>query len=92
MDIPGGTLIAQHSGLRFLNYTQMPKEFIQDGDPFKQNGCFCDGVRFDIPKGYEDIRTYNCSMAHKINHSFDNHVSFTCVSIRGCQTFATKIY
>ena len=59
----------------------MPKEFVQDGDPFKQTGCFCDGVMYDIPKGYEDIRTYNCSMAHKINHSFDNHVSFTCVSI-----------
>ena len=46
-----------------------------------KNGCFCDNLSFDIPKGSEDIKKYNASMAHKLNHSFDYHVVFSCVSI-----------
>ena len=59
----------------------MPTELQQGGYPYRQLGCFCDGVSYDIPKGYEDIKTYNCSMAHKLNHSFDHHALFTCVSM-----------
>ena len=58
----------------------MPLRYQQKGHPYAQNGCFCKGIFFDIPKGYENIKTYNGSMGHKINHSFDHNAIFTCVS------------
>ena len=81
-DIPANTIIAQHAGLRFLNGKKMPLKYQQTGYPYSQAGCYCEGVIFDIPKGYEDIKTYNGSMAHKINHSFDYNVMYECVSTK----------
>ena len=57
-DIPPNTIIAQNAGFRFLNGKTMPLKYQQKGDPYTQNGCFCKGVFFDIPKVYEDIKTY----------------------------------
>ena len=37
---------------------------------YTQNIGFCDGVKVDIPKGFEDISKYNGTLAHKAQHSF----------------------
>ena len=37
---------------------------------YTQNIGFCDGVKVDIPKGFEDTSKYNGTLAHKAQHSF----------------------
>ena len=38
----------------------------------------------DIPKGYENSMKYNGTLAHKMNHDFDNNVRISNVSSNDC--------
>jgi len=74
-DLSEHTMIMQYGGFRLLNNSKLDQKFRRDeASPafgsYTQNIGFCDGVKVDIPKGFEDTSKYNGTLAHKAQHSF----------------------
>lgn len=60
--------------------TFLPKELSLPGLPYMHNTGLC-SVVVDIPKGYVDIKKYNGTMGHKINHNFNNSIQYDYVRL-----------
>ena len=78
-DIPKGSKISLYGGYRMDQSTSIPKDLVIPGTPYRHSIGLC-GMVADIPKGYTDITKYNGTMAHKMNHNFDNSIQFDFVS------------
>ena len=58
----GGFLLSNHSNL---------EEKYDSGHAYTQFIGTCEGVKVDIPKGFEDASKYNGTLAHKTQHDFN---------------------
>ena len=76
------TFISQYGGYRLHKGTDdLPKEMAQNPpEAYRHKIGFGTGI-LDIPKGYEDTKKYNGTLAHKANHSFENNISIYYVSV-----------
>ena len=60
---------------------ELPAEMVQSPDlDYRHTIGFGPGL-LDIPKGFEDTKKYNGTLAHKMNHDFENNVNIRNVSI-----------
>ena len=77
IDIPESSLIAQFGGFRIKNNRRLAKKYQNPDAPFvyQQAVSVCPGVHTDIPHGFEDIKVYNGTYGHKINHHHDRNVN-----------------
>ena len=79
-DIPKHTMVLQYHGFFLKNNAELEEKYY-NGDDYIQNVGICNGLRFDIPKGFEDTSKYNATLAHKINCNFEPNVFAIVVSI-----------
>lgn len=83
-DMAKDSRIALYGGYRMKRGVNLPENLILPGIPYSHSIGLCE-MAVDIPKGYTDITKYNGTMAHKINHNFDNSIKYSYVSEK-CKT------
>ena len=60
----------QYGGFLLSNYSSLEEKY-DSGHAYTQFIGTCEGVKVDIPKGFEDASKYNGTLAHKTQHDFN---------------------
>ena len=69
-DIPKDTMVMQYGGFLLSNHSNLEEKY-DSGHAYTQTIGGCEGVKIDIPKGFEDASKYNGTLAHKTQHDFN---------------------
>ncbi len=80
-DIDENTVIAQYGGFRLHLGKLLPDNREIPGRPYRHKVGYCDEI-IDFEQWMTDATKYNCTLAHKTNHDFDNNVESLPVTIR----------
>ena len=60
----------QYGGFLLFNHSNLEEKY-DSGHAYTQLIGMCEGVKVDIPKGFEDASKYNGTLAHKTQHDFN---------------------